>query len=163
MIFPETITRLAEQLLEEARGAGVMIVTAESCTGGLVAASLTEIPGSSSVFDRGFSTYSNGAKAEVLGVSKALLKEHGAVSEPVVRAMVAGALERSDAGLGVAITGIAGPPVDDSDKSVGLVHFAAARKGGDIIHEKAEFGDLGRSEVRLASVERALKLMQSLL
>lgn len=163
MIFPDNITQAAERLLEGARAAGIMIVTAESCTGGLVAASLTEIPGSSDVFDRGFATYSNGAKNEILGVPAALLKEHGAVSEPVARAMLAGALERSDAGLGVAITGIAGPPANDSDKSVGLVHLAAGRKDGESVHEKAQFGDLGRSEVRLASVKRALELMQSLL
>lgn len=163
MIFPATITSAAEDLLERARKAGIMIVTAESCTGGLVAGCLTEIPGCSDVFDRGFVTYSNRAKIQLLGVSKALLKEHGAVSEPVVRAMLEGALERSDAGLGVALTGIAGPPVNDSDKSVGLVHIAAGRKDGDCVHEKAEFGNLGRTEVRLASVVRALELMHSLL
>jgi nicotinamide-nucleotide amidase len=152
----------AAEVLAAARAKGLKLAAAESCTGGLVMACLTEVPGSSDVVDRGFVTYSNGAKHDLLDVPGETLKAHGAVSEPVARAMVAGALARSRADVAVAITGIAGPPKDDTDKSVGLVHFAAARRGGETIHRKMEFGDLGRSVVRRKSVELALELMQSL-
>ncbi|MEN3950599.1 CinA family protein [Iodidimonas sp. SYSU 1G8] len=153
---------LAAAVLAAARAKGFKLAAAESCTGGLVMACLTEVPGSSNVVDRGFVTYSNSAKNEILGVPKKTLVAHGAVSEPVARAMAQGALEKSRADVVVAITGIAGPPKDDTDKSVGLVHFAAARRGGETIHRKMEFGDLGRSVVRRKSVELALELMQSL-
>jgi nicotinamide-nucleotide amidase len=151
----------AAEVLAAARAKGLTLAAAESCTGGLVMACLTEVPGSS---DRGFITYSNHAKNELLGVSWDILNRPGpgAVSEPCVRAMVAGVLARSRADVAVAITGIAGPPKDDTDKSVGLVHFAAARRGGETIHRKMQFGDLGRSVVRRKSVELALELMQSL-
>jgi nicotinamide-nucleotide amidase len=152
----------AAEVLAAARAKGLMLAAAESCTGGLVMACLTEVPGSSDVVDRGFVTYSNWAKQDLLGVSEDILKAHGAVSEPTARAMVAGALARSRADVAVAITGIAGPPKNDTDKSVGLVHFAAARRGGETIHRKMRFGDLGRSVVRRKSVELALELMQSL-
>ncbi len=152
----------AAEVLAAARAKGLKLAAAESCTGGLVIACLTEVPGSSDVVDRGFVTYSNAAKHELLGVPKETLKAHGAVSEPTARAMVAGVLAKSGADVAVAITGIAGPPKDDTDKSVGLVHFAAARRNGETIHRKMEFGDLGRSVVRRKSVELALELMQSL-
>jgi nicotinamide-nucleotide amidase len=152
----------AAEVLAAARAKGLKLAAAESCTGGLVMACLTEVPGSSDVVDRGFVTYSNSAKHELLGVAKETLRTHGAVSEPTVRAMVAGVLAHSGADVAVAITGIAGPPKDDTDKSVGLVHFAAARRNGETIHRKMEFGDQGRSVVRRKSVELALELMQSL-
>lgn len=152
----------AGEVLADARAKGLKLAAAESCTGGLVMACLTEVPGSSDVVDRGFVTYSNSAKHELLGVPKETLRAHGAVSEPTARAMVAGVLANSRADVAVAITGIAGPPKDDTDKSVGLVHFAAARRNGETIHRKMEFGDQGRSVVRRKSVELALELMQSL-
>lgn len=150
---------LAEEALRLARGLGLMIVTAESCTGGLVAGALTEVPGSSAAVDRGFVTYSNAAKTAVLGVPEALLAEHGAVSEPVARAMAKGALTASGAGLSVAITGIAGPGGGSEGKPVGLVHFAAARAGRLTLHRERRFGDLGRAEVRRKSVLTALELL----
>ena len=136
-----------------------MVATAESCTGGLVAAALTDIPGSSSVVDRGFVTYSNEAKADLLGVPMDLIIEHGAVSEPVARAMAEGALARSKAGLTVAITGIAGPGGGSAEKPEGLVHFACARTGHDTSHARIEFGALGRAEVRSRSAQQALEML----
>ena len=154
-----TIYELAEETLRLARGAGLMITTAESCTGGLVAGALTEVPGSSEAFDRGFVTYSNAAKTALLGVPEALLAEHGAVSEAVARAMAEGALEAAGAGVSVAITGVAGPGGGTAAKPVGLVHFAAARRGRPTLHRERRFGDLGRSEVRRRSVIEALTLL----
>jgi nicotinamide-nucleotide amidase len=153
------IRRLAEEALRLARGLELMIVTAESCTGGLVAGALTEIPGSSDAFDRGFVTYSNAAKTAMLGVPSALIEAHGAVSEPVARAMAEGAISASGAGLSVAITGVAGPGGGSLEKPVGLVHFAAARAGHPTLHLERRFGDLGRSEVRRLSVIAALELL----
>ena len=158
---------LAEQVLQKARALGLMIATAKSCTGGLVAAALTSIAGSSDVFDRGFVTYSNEAKAEMLGVECALIEEHGAVSEQVAVAMAACALKYSRAKISVAITGIAGPGGGSAEKPVGLVHFAAAKmtgRDGDrvefvAIHNEERFGDIGRAEVRAKSVETALHLL----
>lgn len=158
------MTKLAEDILEQARAAGLRITTAESCTGGLICASLIDIAGSSDVVDGGFVTYSNFAKMQALGVDKQLLKDHGAVSEPVARAMAEGALAHArTADVSVATTGIAGPGGGGPDKPVGLVHIAASRKGGETIHSEENFGDLGRTEVRMATVERALQLMQTLL
>lgn len=151
---------LAEDVLRLARGAGLTIATAESCTGGLVAGALTEIPGSSDVVDRGFVTYSNAAKAAMLGVPEALLAAHGAVSEEVARAMAEGALERAGVGLAVAITGVAGPGGGSAEKPVGLVHFAAVRRGSPPLHHERRFGDLGRAEVRRLSVIEALELLR---
>jgi nicotinamide-nucleotide amidase len=124
-----------------------------------VAGALTAIPGSSDVVDRGFVTYSNAAKAAVLGVAEALLAQHGAVSEPVARAMAEGALKAACAGVAVSITGVAGPGGGTADKPVGLVHFAAARSGGPILHRQMRFGDIGREAVRLESVRTALGLL----
>ena len=158
---------LAEKLLQKARGLGLKIATAESCTGGLVAAALTSIAGSSEVFERGFVTYSNEAKAEMLGVDPALIEKHGAVSKEVAIAMAEGALKHSRASLSVAVTGIAGPDGGSAEKPVGLVHFAAAKlsgRDGDrvefaTIHSEERFGDIGRAEVRTKSVETALRLL----
>ncbi len=136
-----------------------MVATAESCTGGMVAAALTDIPGSSTVVERGFVTYSNDAKAECLGVPMALIESHGAVSEAVARAMATGALASSRADLAVAVTGIAGPGGSSEDKPEGLVHFACARRGGDTAHSRIEFGAIGRDGVREASVRQALEML----
>jgi nicotinamide-nucleotide amidase len=136
------------------------IATAESCTGGLVAGALTEIAGSSDVADRGFVTYSNEAKAAMLGVPRELISRHGAVSEEVVRAMAEGALAHSGVDLAVAITGIAGPNGGSAEKPVGLVHFACAAKGEAVRHETRKFGDLGRSEIRRRSVLVALAMLE---
>jgi nicotinamide-nucleotide amidase len=157
--FSGAIEDLARQVLAEARARGLKVVTAESCTGGLVAGALTEIPGSSDVFDRGYSTYSNTAKMQVLSVSADLLKAHGAVSDACARAMAEGALAASGADATVAITGIAGPGGGSPSKPAGLVHFAAARRGHSTIAQEQRFGDIGRSKVRLASVETALSLL----
>ena len=153
----------AAALLDAARERGELIAAAESCTGGLVAAALTAIPGSSDVFERGFVTYSNAAKSEMLGVPVWLIEKHGSVSEDVARAMAGGALTHSRATIAVAITGIAGPSGGTAEKPVGLVHFAAARREAPVIHECVLFGDLGRAEIRRRSVERALSLLASLL
>ncbi len=153
----------AAAVLDEARAAGVMIATAESCTGGLIAGLLTEIAGSSDVVDRGFVTYSNQAKTEMIGVSADLIARHGAVSEPVARAMAEGALARSRAALAVAVTGIAGPGGGSPDKPVGLVHFGLARSGRPTVHLERRFGDLGRAGVRAATVDQALTLIEDAL
>jgi nicotinamide-nucleotide amidase len=153
----------AAALLDAARERGELIAAAESCTGGLVAAALTAVPGSSDVFERGFVTYSNAAKSEMLGVPVWLIERHGSVSEDVARAMVGGALTHSRATIAVAITGIAGPSGGTSEKPVGLVHFAAARRDAPVTHERVEFGDLGRAEIRRRSVARALGLLLLLL
>jgi nicotinamide-nucleotide amidase len=153
----------AAELLDACRARNETVTAAESCTGGLVAATLTAIPGSSDVFERGFVTYSNSAKSEMLGVPFWLIERHGAVSEDVVRAMAGGALTHSRANLAVAITGIAGPDGGTQDKPVGLVYFAAGRRNTMIASESVLFGDLGRAEIRRRCVERALSLLLSLL
>ncbi|MGA7456805.1 MAG: CinA family protein [Methyloceanibacter sp.] len=153
----------AAELLEACRAHGETVTVAESCTGGLVAGALTAIPGSSDVFERGFVTYSNSAKSEMLGVPFWLIERHGAVSEDVVRAMTGGALTHSRASLAVAVTGIAGPDGGTIEKPVGLVHFAAGRRDQPIVHEQVLFGDLGRAEIRRRSVAQALTLLRSLL
>jgi nicotinamide-nucleotide amidase len=159
--FPPDLEREAAGLLARCRAAGLLVATAESCTGGLVAACLTEVPGSSDVVDRGFVTYSNEAKADLLGVDPGLIARVGAVSEEVARAMAEGALARSRAHLAVAVTGIAGPGGGSAAKPVGLVHLAAARRGGAIVAERRVFaGD--RAAVRMASVARALALLRGL-
>ncbi|MGV1013359.1 MAG: CinA family protein [Methyloceanibacter sp.] len=152
---------LAAELLDDCRARGDLIATAESCTGGLVAATLTAIPGASGVFERGFVTYSNTAKSEMLGVPYWLIERHGAVSEDVARAMAGGALTHSQASVAVSVTGIAGPDGGTPEKPVGLVYFAVGRRDGPIRDEKAEFGDVGRDEIRRLSVERALRLLRS--
>jgi nicotinamide-nucleotide amidase len=154
----------ARMLIEICRSHGLKIATAESCTAGLIAAVLTEIPGSSDVVDRGFVTYSNRAKVELLDVPEPILNDPaiGAVSMETAKAMAQGALQRSVAHLVVAVTGIAGPGGGSPHKPVGLVHFAAVRRGGEIIHREQRFGDIGRSEVRLATVREALGMLHAL-
>jgi len=161
MFSAELIAQAAE-LLAKARAQGLRIATAESCTGGLIAGLLTEIPGSSDVVERGFVTYSNASKTEMIGVPEALVTAHGAVSAPVARAMAEGALAHSRAQISVAVTGIAGPGGGTAEKPVGLVHLAASR-GGDTRNEERRFGDPGRAEVRLKTVEAALRLLETLL
>lgn len=149
----------AAALLDRCRRAGLTVATAESCTGGLIAATLTEVAGSSDVVDRGYVTYSNAAKHDLLGVDPALIDTHGAVSEAVARAMAEGALARAGVARAVAVTGVAGPGGGSAEKPVGLVHFAVAVKDGGTRHAVARFGDIGRSAVRLATVARALDLL----
>lgn len=152
----------AKRVLELCRARGLRVATAESCTGGMVAAALTEIAGSSDVVDCGFVTYSNEAKAAMLGVPAATLKRHGAVSEPTAKAMAAGALKNSRADIVVSVTGIAGPGGGSKQKPVGLVYFAAASRGGRRIARKRLYGKIGRRRVRLRSVIEALALLQLL-
>jgi nicotinamide-nucleotide amidase len=153
----------ASSLLDAAKAEGLKIATAESCTGGLIAASLAAVPGASASLERGFVTYSNEAKVELLGVPAALINTHGAVSKPVALAMVEGALAHSPADIAVAVTGIAGPDGGSAEKPVGLVHIAAARRGGETLHEEKRFGDLGRIEVQAQTVVAALDLMKRLI
>jgi nicotinamide-nucleotide amidase len=157
-MFPDDIQSLARQVVAAARERGLGIAAAESCTGGLVSAALTSVAGSSAVVERGFVTYSNAAKSELLGIPAVLIERHGAVSGPVARAMAEGALIHSSAPVSVAVTGVAGPGGGSADKPVGLVHFAAAGPGG-LIHVERRFGDIGREAVRLASVRVALELL----
>lgn len=160
MFSPAFLAR-AEKLLADARANGLKIATAESCTGGLIAGLLTEIAGSSDVFERGFVTYSNEAKQELLGVPHELLARYGAVSAEVARAMALGALKHAHADMAVAVTGIAGPTGGTTEKPVGLVYLAAAR-GERVIACECRFGEIGRREVRLASVKVALELLTQL-
>lgn len=154
---------LAAEVLDRAKARGVMVALAESCTGGLVSAALTEIAGSSAVVDRGFVTYTNAAKQDMLGVPGATLEAFGAVSAQTARAMAEGALARSDAGLAVSITGIAGPGGGSPGKPVGLVWFALAQSGRDTRTVERRFGDVGRARVRAVSVETALGLLRDAL
>ncbi|MFG1267490.1 CinA family protein [Xanthobacter sp. DSM 14520] len=149
----------AVTVLETFRARGLTLATAESCTGGLVAGALTEVPGSSDVVDRGFVTYSNAAKTAMLGVPEAMLAAHGAVSEETARAMAKGALQAAGVDAAVAITGIAGPGGGSAEKPVGLVHFACARKDGTVEHRERRFGEVGRGEIRQLSVLEALDLL----
>ena len=158
-VLPPDLLDQAASVLEACRAGGVMVATAESCTGGLIAAVLTEIPGSSDVVDRGFVTYSNQAKQELLGVPADLLATHGAVSEPVARAMADGALDRSRADVTVAVTGVAGPGGGSADKPVGLVWLAVARRDGATVAVERRFGDIGRAGIRLETVRVALELI----
>jgi nicotinamide-nucleotide amidase len=149
---------ITEDLIRVLRTKGWKMATAESCTGGMVAAAITDIAGSSDVFDRGFVTYSNEAKSDMLGVPPALITQHGAVSEAVARAMAEGALKHSLADVAVAVTGVAGPGGGSVAKPVGLVHFACATKLRTV-HLEMRFGDVGRAAVRNASVAEALQLV----
>jgi nicotinamide-nucleotide amidase len=152
----------AAAVLAACRSAKALVVTAESCTGGLVAGALSEIPGSSDVLDRGFVTYSNRAKQTMLGVPVAILKAHGEVSRETAEAMAKGALAHSDATLAVSVTGIAGPGGGSPAKPVGLVHLAAAASDGRLTHRERRFGDIGRGAVRRLSVLEALSMLRTL-
>jgi nicotinamide-nucleotide amidase len=160
-MFDHEIREAAEQVLLTCRKKKLKVVTAESCTGGLIAAALTAIAGSSNVVDRGFVTYSNEAKREMIGVPWDAILGHGAVSEPVARAMAAGALSRSDADIAVSVTGVAGPGGGTDDKPVGLVHFGAVRAGFEPIVERHVFpGD--RDQIRRLTVLTALAMVSAL-
>jgi len=158
----EEILAAATRVLDASRARDLKIATAESGTGGLVAGALTGIPGSSDVVERGFVTYSNEAKVEMLGVDETTLAAHGAVSRETAEAMAVGAIRRSAADLAVAITGIFGPGGGSAEKPVGLVHFAAAARDGRQAHREHRFGDLGRPEVRRRSVLVALQMLEAL-
>lgn len=150
----------ASALLAETKSRGLRVATAESCTGGLIAASLAAVPGASASLERGFVTYSNEAKTELLGVPADLIQRLGAVSRDVAIAMAEGAIAKSRADISVAVTGIAGPDGGTAEKPVGLVHMAAARRNGATIHEEKRFGDLGRHEIQLATVLAAFDLLK---
>jgi nicotinamide-nucleotide amidase len=160
-MFPDRIRNLALLTMDQAMERRVKIATAESCTGGLIASLFTEFAGSSKVLERGFVTYSNAAKAEVLGVAGDVIADYGAVSEPVARLMAEGAMEQSRANLAIAVTGIAGPGGGTPMKPVGTVHLACARENQAMIHEMLTLGDIGRHEIRMATVEAALNLIQA--
>ncbi len=162
-MFPPDLAARASALLDRCRTAGLKIATAESCTGGLIAGLLTEIAGSSAVVERGFVVYSNAAKEELLGVPAATLAAHGAVSEATARAMAEGALSASHADLAVSVTGVAGPDGGSPEKPVGLVWFACARRGRATVAREERFGEIGRANVRLASVSAALALLEAAL
>ena len=157
--FPESIMQAAKRLMDRCLQLQVKVVFAESCTGGLIAAAMTEIPGSSEVVERGLVTYSNAAKQQLLGVPSELIEQHGAVSEPVAIAMAEGALRASHglAQLSIAVTGVAGPG-GTAAKPEGLVHIATAYSGHGVLHEKQQFGPIGRNRVREATVLKALEL-----
>ncbi|OHV85269.1 CinA family protein [Ensifer sp. LCM 4579] len=159
-MWSAAIEERARAIIAEFTRRGLKIATAESCTGGLIAGALTEIAGSSSVFERGFVTYSNEAKVEMLGVAAATLAAHGAVSRKTAIEMATGALEHSQADLAVAVTGIAGPSGGSAEKPVGLVHLAAATRTGRLLHREMRYGDIGRGAVRLATVATALDLLR---
>jgi len=158
----EALRAAATAVLDACRARKLTVATAESCTGGLVAGALTEIAGSSDVVDRGFVTYSNEAKQQMLGVSSGTLDKFGAVSRQTAEEMARGALGRGGADLVVAITGIAGPGGGSKDKPVGLVHFAAAARSGALTHKEMRYGDIGRSLVREKSVLQALEMLKSM-
>jgi nicotinamide-nucleotide amidase len=161
-MFDPGLIDLARLTLFEAEEKRLRIATAESCTGGLISALFTHIPGSSAAFERGFVTYSNRAKSEMLGVPGDLIADCGAVSEPVARAMAEGALANSHAHIAVAVTGVAGPGGGSALKPVGLVHLACARAGRPIAHERLELGPISRGEIRLKTVEAALHLIRAM-
>lgn len=157
-MFPEDLTRQAAALIALCRGKSLMLATAESCTGGLIAGLITSVAGSSDVFDAGFVTYSNDAKTRMIGVAPELIARHGAVSEEVARAMAEGALAHSKADVAVSVTGVAGPGGGSAGKPVGLVHCAAARKGYPTVTRVLRLGDIGRTEVRMETVRVAVEM-----
>ncbi|WP_349434094.1 CinA family protein [Pararhizobium sp. A13] len=158
--WPEDIEHKARTLIAALSERRLMVATAESCTGGLIVGALTEVSGSSSVVDRGFVTYSNDAKIQMLGVDPATLAAHGAVSRQTAVEMARGALSHSQADIAVAVTGIAGPSGGTDEKPVGLVHLAAASRGGSVLHREMHYGDIGRDAVRLATVRTALDMLE---
>jgi nicotinamide-nucleotide amidase len=157
-MFPRDLNALAQKVISVYTAQKLKLVTAESCTGGLIAGALTDISGSSAVVERGFVTYSNDAKMEVLGVDSLALEQFGAVSSEVAAQMARGALEFSHADVAVSVTGIAGPDGGSAEKPVGLVYFGLATRGGTVMHYKCNFaGD--RENVRIQAVSEALKLL----
>jgi nicotinamide-nucleotide amidase len=161
-MFDDEITSAAVALLDRCKAKALTLATAESCTGGLVAAALSEISGSSLVLDRGFVTYSNEAKQQMLGVTPATIDVYGAVSKECAEEMAKGALAHAQVDLAVSITGIAGPTGAVPGKPIGLVYFCAASRSGRVIAHDRKFGDIGRSQVRRASLLQALAMVQEL-
>jgi nicotinamide-nucleotide amidase len=159
-MFPLEIVTLARLLVDEARERSLRIVTAESCTGGLVAGAICQVAGATDVFERGFITYSNRAKQELLGVPGDLIADLGAVSEPVSRMMAEGALENSNAHLSVAVTGVAGPGGGTAMKPVGTVHIATARANQALMHREEFFEEETREAIQLAAVQTALQMLR---
>ena len=159
-MFPPDILQSASRVIEALRTKSRKITTVESCTGGLVAAAITSVAGSSDVFEYGFVTYADTAKADMIGIDAALIKRHGAVSVEVAQAMAEGALATAAADLALSITGIAGPGGGSPAKPVGLVFVGCAVRGAATLVQRYEFGDIGRDEVRLASVRASLKLLE---
>jgi nicotinamide-nucleotide amidase len=158
----QELTQAARALLDLCRSKRLILAAAESCTGGLLAATLTEIPGSSDVFERGFITYSNEAKRAMLGVTPMTLAKHGAVSRETAEAMATGVLAHAPVDLAVSITGIAGPGGAVPGKPVGLVYLAAASRSGRLIQHERKYGDIGRTQVRRACVIEALAMLGEL-
>lgn len=152
---------LARAVIELFRSRQWMLATAESCTGGLIAAAITDVAGSSDIFDCGFVTYSNAAKQAMIGVSATTLERHGAVSQATAIEMAEGAVAASKADVAVSVTGIAGPGGGSENKPVGLVHMAIARRDGPVHHHELRFGDIGRASVRAATVRSALAMLAS--
>lgn len=161
-LFPADIEAQASEIIRRFTQRHLMVATAESCTGGLIAGALTDIAGSSAVVDRGFVTYTNEAKHQMLGVRQDTLLQFGAVSKETALQMVYGALYRSRAGIAVAVTGIAGPGGGSEAKPVGLVHLAAKSRSGALLHREMLYGEIGRNAVRLATVRTALEMILSL-
>jgi nicotinamide-nucleotide amidase len=161
-MLDDDIIAAAKKLLDICRRKKLTIATAESCTGGLVAGTLTEVPGVSSMLDRGFITYSNEAKQEMLGVPAATLDAHGAVSRETAEAMAKGALAHAPVDLAVSVTGVAGPDGGSDEKPVGLVHLAAASRSGQLSHAEKRFGNPGRPEIRKRSVLQAFMMLHDL-
>jgi nicotinamide-nucleotide amidase len=161
-MLDEDIVEAAKNLLDICKRKNLLVATAESCTAGLVAGTLTEIPGVSSILDRGYVTYSNEAKHEMLGVSRDILDKHGAVSPQTAEAMVRGVLGHARVHLAVSVTGIAGPDGGSADKPVGLVFFAGASRTGQIITIEKRYGKIGRAEVRKQSVLQAFRILHEL-
>lgn len=161
-MLDDDIVEAAKRLLDVCRRKNLTVATAESCTAGLVAGTLTEIPGTSSMLDRGFVTYSNQAKQDMLGVSAATLARHGAVSRETAEEMARGALAHAPVDLTVSVTGIAGPDGGSADKPVGLVHFAAASRSGKLVHAEKRFGAIGRTDIRKQSVLQAFRMLHDL-
>jgi nicotinamide-nucleotide amidase len=159
--LPDHLDEQAERLMHRLCDAGLTVATAESCTGGMLAALLTDIEGAGHGFDRGFVTYTKAAKSDLLGIERQVLEANDAVSEIVARAMAAGALERSEADIALGVTGFAGPAGDGCEE--GLVHFALARRGGPTVHREEHFGAVGRGSVRVKSIKTMLEMLEQAL
>jgi nicotinamide-nucleotide amidase len=162
-MFATELVDDAKTLLDELQRHSLLVATAESCTGGLLAGLLTEIPGASGMVERGFVTYSNASKTDLLGVDAVLIERHGAVSDEVARAMAEGALSHAPVHIAAAVTGIAGPDGGSMEKPVGLVYIAVSRRGEPTLLREFRFGNLGRQEIRLRSVKEAIDLMRAAL
>ena len=161
-MLDDDIVVAAKRLLDICKRKNLLVATAESCTAGLVAGTLTEVPGTSSILDRGYITYSNEAKHEMLGVSHEILNKFGAVSRETAEAMVRGVLGHSRVHLAVSVTGIAGPDGGSKEKPVGLVHFAATSRSGKLTHAEKRYGNIGRDKVRKESVLQAFRMLHEL-